>query len=31
MTSKKLRNLFLEAFDVVGIIKSKTYIEEAKK
>ncbi|AUD63194.1 hypothetical protein BK010_06175 [Tenericutes bacterium MO-XQ] len=31
MTSKALRALFLEKFDVVGVIKSKTYIEEAKK
>lgn len=31
MTSKALRNLFLDKFDVVGIIESKTYINEAKQ
>jgi len=31
MTSRELRDLFLDQFDVVGIIKSETYIEEAKK
>lgn len=31
MTSTELRNIFLKKFDVVGIIKSETYIKEAKK
>ncbi len=31
MTSKALREIFLQKFDVVGIINTKTYIEEARK
>lgn len=31
MTSVALREAFLEKFDVVGIIETKTYLEEAKK